>query len=93
MRYCYICICKVKYKDQALTLYRNNKPEQVFLDLNYSPIFNEDKQPTGVLAVVVETTEQVVNRLKIQDSEKQLVNILESMGDAFFVLDKNNKYV
>lgn len=47
------------YRDQELTLNRNGIPEQVFMDLDYSPVPGDDGVPAGVLAVVMETSERV----------------------------------
>lgn len=49
----------LSFKNQELTLYRNNVPEQVWMDLNYGPVLGDDDKPAGVLAIVVETTGQV----------------------------------
>ena len=49
----------LSFKNQELTLYRNNAPEQVWMDLNYGPVLGDDDKPAGVLAIVVETTGQV----------------------------------
>ncbi len=48
------------YKDQELTLYRNGRPEQVWMNLDYSPVLDESGEPAGVIAIVVETTERVL---------------------------------
>ncbi|MCR0983295.1 hybrid sensor histidine kinase/response regulator [Roseomonas populi] len=47
------------YRDQELTLHRHGRPEQVWMNLDYSPIPGEDGQPAGVIAIVVETTGKV----------------------------------
>ena len=47
------------YRDQELTLYRSGQPEQVWMNLDYSPILGEDGRPEGVIAIVVETTGKV----------------------------------
>jgi PAS domain S-box-containing protein len=49
----------LSYRNQELTLHRHNRPEQVWMDLDYSPVLDESGCPGGVLAVVVETTEAV----------------------------------
>jgi hypothetical protein len=49
----------LSFKDQNLTLHRNNAAEQVWMDLNYGPVLGDDQKPAGVLAIVVETTGQV----------------------------------
>ncbi|NPV20113.1 PAS domain S-box protein [Bradyrhizobium aeschynomenes] len=48
------------YSDQELTLFRHGRPEQVFMNLDYSPVVDESGVPVGVLAIVVETTERVL---------------------------------
>jgi hypothetical protein len=35
------------YKDQELTLDRHGRPEQVWMNLDYSPVLNEAGQPAG----------------------------------------------
>ena len=47
------------YKDQELTLLRNGVPEQVWMNLDYSPVPDEHGTPVGVIAIVVETTAKV----------------------------------
>lgn len=48
------------YKDQELTLHRSGQPEQVWMDLDYWPVPDEDGRPAGVIATVVETTARVL---------------------------------
>jgi len=50
----------LNYKDQELTLYRNGAPEQVWMNLDYSPVIDDAGTPAGVIAIVVETTERVL---------------------------------
>ena len=47
------------YKDHELTLHRHGRPEQVWMNLDYSPVLDEGGRPLGVIAVVVETTDRV----------------------------------
>ena len=47
------------YSRQEMTLYRNGSPEQLFFDLNYSPVPRPDGTPDGVVAVVVDVTKTV----------------------------------
>jgi PAS domain S-box-containing protein len=51
----------LSYRDKELVLFRNGKPEEVWMDLSYSPVVEDDGAPAGVLAVVVETTERIVS--------------------------------
>lgn len=48
------------YRDQELTLHREGRPQQTWLDLDYSPILGEDNRPVGVMAIVLETTDKVL---------------------------------
>jgi PAS domain S-box-containing protein len=56
------------YRDQELTLYRNGKPEQVWMNLDYSPIVGADGTPEGVVAIVVETSAKVEAENRLRDS-------------------------
>ena len=60
------------YKDQELTLYRTGKPEQVWMNLDYSPVFDESGKPGGVIAIVIETTDRVLaDRRAAAEQERQ----------------------
>ncbi len=52
----------LNYHDQELTLHRAGRPEQVWMDLDYSPIPDDNGVPAGVIAIVVETTDRVQSR-------------------------------
>lgn len=58
------------YQDQELTLYRKGYPEQVWMNLDYSPVLDESGKPAGVIAIVIETTDRVLaerrNRAEFQ---------------------------
>jgi len=49
----------LRYEDQELTLHRHGRGEQVWMNLDYSPILGENGVPVGVIAIVVETTAKV----------------------------------
>ncbi|PSL91480.1 ATP-binding protein [Pseudomonas sp. R9.37] len=49
----------LSFNNKQLVLLRNGKPEDVWMDLYYSPVAGDDQQPAGVLAIVVETTAHV----------------------------------
>ncbi|HCH77729.1 MAG TPA: hybrid sensor histidine kinase/response regulator, partial [Pseudomonas sp.] len=40
----------LSYKDQELVLYRNGRPERAWMNLDYSPVFDDQAQPAGVIA-------------------------------------------
>ncbi|MBT2244997.1 PAS domain S-box protein [Sphingobium sp. BHU LFT2] len=47
------------YHDQELTLHRNGAPEQVWMDLDYSPVLDYAGNPAGVICFLAETTDRV----------------------------------
>lgn len=49
----------LSYRDFPLELLRNGMPEEVWMDLTYSPVADDNQQPAGVLVIVTETTEHV----------------------------------
>jgi signal transduction histidine kinase len=51
----------LSYRNLPLELLRDGRPEQVWMDLYYSPVAGDDQQPAGVLAIVVETTEHMIS--------------------------------
>ena len=58
------------YRDQELTLFRNGSPEQVWMDLDYSPLLDENGRPAGVMAIVIETTEKIRAQRELKASAK-----------------------
>jgi PAS domain S-box-containing protein len=67
------------YHDQELTLYRHGRPEQVWMDLDYSPVLDESGAPGGVICILGETTERVASERRI--------GFLLSLSDALRPLD------
>src|SRR5208282_2808031 len=60
------------YKDQELTLHRTGRPEQVWMNLDYSPVLGEDGRPAGVIAIVIETTDRILaDRRAASEQERQ----------------------
>ena len=56
----------LKYRDQELTLHRPGVAEQVWMNLDYSPVLDEHGEPVGVIAIVVETTMRVLAERRIE---------------------------
>lgn len=77
----------VAYKDQALTLYRKNKAEQVWMDLSYSPIMDENGKPTGVMAIITETTERAKAERSMRQSDERFGLISKATNDVIWDWD------
>ncbi len=69
----------LSYVEQELTLHRSGTPEQVWMNLDYSPIVTEDGQVVGVLAVVVETTVKVKTEAALRESEAKFRTFAQAM--------------
>jgi len=67
----------LSYTDQELTLHRSGKPEQVWMNLDYSPVTFEDGGIAGVISFVVETTAKVRAERHIQGERARLGAMFE----------------
>ncbi|MGV3456422.1 PAS domain S-box protein [Sphingomonas sp.] len=60
------------YRNHKLKLNRTGTFEDCWLDLDYSPVFDDSGRPCGVMAVVVETTDSVLAEVSLRESEARL---------------------
>jgi PAS domain S-box-containing protein len=65
------------YQNQELTLHRHGRPEQVWMNLDYSPVLDEDGRPAGVIAIVVETTDRVLADRRLSTERERLLQTFE----------------
>jgi PAS domain S-box-containing protein len=56
----------LSFRERELTLFRRGRAEQVWLDLDYSPVLDERNHPSGVIAIVIEVTEKVLAERRLQ---------------------------
>lgn len=73
------------YKDQELTLHRNGRPEQVFMNLDYSPVMGADGVPCGVMAIVVETTDKV-RAERWRQGEQERLRLMFEQAPGFIAM-------
>lgn len=69
----------LSYEDQEMTLFRSGSPEQVFMNLDYSPVLGEGGEPIGIIAIVVETSKTVLATRRLQENEARL-RFLDELG-------------
>ncbi|MCQ4295184.1 PAS domain-containing protein [Pseudomonas stutzeri] len=67
----------LSYKDQELELHRNGRPARAWMNLDYSPVLDEQARPAGVIALVVETTERVLAERELQGQQARLQQMFE----------------
>ncbi len=88
------------YRDQELTLYRQGVADQVWMNLDYSPVLDEDGRPVGVIAIVIETTARIEAERRQREAEALLRverdrarDVLENMGEGVVLLDRDFRVV
>ena len=59
----------LSYRNKELVLLRNGVPEDVWMDLYYSPVPGDDGSPAGVMAIVVETSAHVLSERAREQAE------------------------
>jgi PAS domain S-box-containing protein len=76
----------LSYADQELTLHRSGQPEQVWMNLDYSPVMDERGRILGVVAVVIETSakmraerERVLAEAALRESEARFRTFAQAM--------------
>ena len=62
----------VWFENQLVPFYRNGQMEDIYWTFSYSLLTNDEGKPGGVLVTCVETTEAVLGRKKIEESQNQL---------------------
>ncbi len=75
------------YRDQELTLYRSGRAEQVWMNLDYSPVIDESGRPAGVIAIVVETTQRVLADRELSAAHARLSAMFEQAPGFMALLD------
>ena len=68
----------LSYREQELVLNRRGQMESCWLNLDYSPVIDESGQPGGVIAIVVEITEQVEAARALAQTEQRLQTALSA---------------
>jgi PAS domain S-box-containing protein len=75
----------LSYRDQDLTLFRHGKAEQVWMNLDYSPVLNDNGTRAGVIAIVVETTPKVRAEQRLSGERERLRQMFD-MAPGFTAL-------
>ena len=67
------------YRDQEMTLFRSAKAEQVWMNLDNSPLLDDGGKPAGVLSIVIETSGKVRAEQAMRTSEAQFRAFAQAM--------------
>lgn len=74
------------YEDLEFTLRRHGRDEQVWLDLDYSPLLDDDGQAIGVLAMVAETTAKVLAERRVRGEHERFSKLFTQAPSFMAVL-------
>jgi len=74
-------------RDMKLTLYRHGVGEPVWMNLDYSPIPNDDGSPAGVIAIVVETTGKVRAEERLSGERERLRQMFDEAPGFMALLE------
>ncbi|MDR5832271.1 ATP-binding protein [Caballeronia sp. LP006] len=71
----------LSYKDKQLTLHRSGVPEEVWMDLHYSPVAEDNGAPAGVICIVFETTGKVLAERERKLAEDKLLRLTQTLEE------------
>jgi two-component system sensor histidine kinase VicK len=75
----------VWFEDQLVPIYRNGKIEDVWWTFSYSAVYGDDEQVSGVFVTCTETTQKVLNLVKLAESEMRYNKMLMQSPFAFAI--------
>jgi PAS domain S-box-containing protein len=62
----------ISFRDKVVKFYRNGQNEDIYWNFCYSAAFADDGQVRGVLVTCTETTENVLTKRKLEESDRRL---------------------
>lgn len=71
----------LSYRDKFLVLHRHGQPEDVWMDLHYSPVVDDAGVPAGVIAIVFETTARVLAEKARGEAEQALYLLNQTLEE------------
>ncbi len=80
-------------KDLPLTINRFGHDEEAYFTFSYSPIFGDDSKPAGLFCVATETTEDVLSRQHLIESETRFRNLADTAPMYIAVADETGNAI
>lgn len=77
----------VWYEDQLLPIYRNGRLEDVYWTFSYSPAYGDGGRVNGVFVACVETTEAVMSRHKLAESETHFRQLTDTVPAILWITE------
>lgn len=63
------------YRDREFLISRDRRQERIWLNLDYSPVLDDDGRPGGVFALIVDTSSRVQAQRALQSNQKRMAAI------------------
>ncbi|MGZ5286318.1 MAG: PAS domain-containing protein [Flavisolibacter sp.] len=82
----------VYFEDQLVPFFRNNRLEDIYWTFSYSPAYGDDGRINGVIVTCFETTSKVSNEKKLEQSARNLNNIILKAPVAMCIL-RGHEYI
>ena len=79
---------KQTQKESFISLNGNDGLKNYYVDFEYAPLISGDNQISGIKITVIDVTEKVVARKKIEESEKQFRSLAESLPQLIWEADE-----
>ncbi len=78
----------MSFRDKHFSLKRRGAPEDVWTNLDYSPVRGDDGKPGGVLAIVVDTTPWVHAERAQRESESRFRTLADNIAAFAWMADE-----
>lgn len=78
----------LSFRDKHFSLRRRGAPEDVWMNLDYSPVRGEDGNTAGVLAIVVDTTPWVYAERAQRESESRFRTLADNIAAFAWMADE-----
>lgn len=74
--------------ESPLFINGDEREHQLYIDFEYAPIFEADNSISGIRATIIDVTEKVEARKKIEESEKRFRSLTESIPQLIWETDE-----
>ncbi len=82
----------LSYTDQPITFHRPTGPETMMLGLYYTPVYNGDGKPAGVLCTIIDNSARIAAERSLAASEAELRRITDAVPMLVAYADRDHVY-
>ena len=73
--------------DAFAYVHREDGPQKLYLDFEYAPLLEQDGSISGILVTIIDVTEKVEARLRVEESERKLNVVIDASDLGTWELD------